>query len=60
MSEVTDQEKLTGKTEELDLSKMTREEALAYMGLPADADVKDIEERFWQMSKKYRGKDDDE
>ena len=60
MSEVTDQEKLTGKTEELDLSKMTREEALAYMGLPADADIKDIEERFWQMSKKYRGKDDDE
>ena len=39
---------------------MTREEALEYMGLEADADIKEIDDRFWQMSKKYRGKDDPE
>ena len=60
MSEVTDQDKISANKEDLDLSKMTREEALAYMGLPADADIKEIEDRFWQMSKKYRGKDDEE
>lgn len=60
MSDVTDQKKTPETKEELDISKMTREEALAYMGLPADADIKEIEDRFWQMSKKYRGKDDEE
>ena len=39
---------------------MTREEALKYMGLNEDADIKEIDDRFWQMSKKYRGKDDPE
>ena len=39
---------------------MTREEALIYMGLEADADIKEIDDRFWQMSKKYRGKTDPE
>ncbi len=43
-----------------DLSGMTREEALEYMGLGADADIKEIDDRFWQMSKHYRGKDDPE
>ena len=41
-------------------ASMTREEALAYMGLNADADIKEIDDRFWQMSKKYRGKEDPE
>ena len=39
---------------------MTREEALKYMGLNENADIKEIDDRFWQMSKKYRGKDDPE
>ena len=39
---------------------MTREEALKYMGLDENADIKEIDDRFWQMSKKYRGKDDPE
>ncbi|MBR3340894.1 MAG: hypothetical protein IKG30_04660 [Clostridiales bacterium] len=43
-----------------DLSSMTREEALAYMGLEKEADIKAIDDRFWQMSKHYRGKDDPE
>ena len=43
-----------------DIAKMTREEALEYMGLTTDADIKEIDDRFWQMSKKYRGKDDPE
>ena len=34
---------------------MTREEAIEYLGLPADADQEAIENRFWQLSKKYRG-----
>ncbi|MBO4449673.1 MAG: hypothetical protein J5777_03735 [Clostridiales bacterium] len=33
---------------------MTREEALKYLGLPEDADQAAIENRFWQLSKKYR------
>ena len=33
---------------------MSREEALAYMDLPEDADQTAIENRFWQLSKKYR------
>ena len=41
-------------------SKMTREDALEYMGLNADADIKEIDDRFWQMSKKYRGQEDPE
>ena len=41
-------------------ASMTREEALEYMGLEADADIKVIDDRFWQMSKHYRGKDDPE
>ena len=39
---------------------MTREQALEYMGLGTDADIKEIDDRFWQMSKKYRGKEDAE
>lgn len=39
---------------------MTREEALEYMGLSSDADIKEIDDRFWQMSKRLRGKDDPE
>ena len=39
---------------------LSEDEALIYMGLEADADIKEIEDRFWQMSKKYRGKDDPE
>ena len=41
-----------GASEEI--VKMTREEALDYLGLTADADKEAIENRFWQLSKKYR------
>ena len=60
MSEEIKQDKPSENTSELDLTAMTREEALAYMGLSSDADIKEIDDRFWQMSKKYRGKDDPE
>ena len=56
MDEVTEQDINTADGNGLDLTKMTREEALAYMGLSSDADRKAIDDRFWQMSKKYRGK----
>ncbi len=36
------------------VTKMTREEAIEFLGLPADADKEAIENRFWQLSKKYR------
>ena len=48
-------EDITGNDE---FASMTREEALEYMGLKPDADIKEIDDRFWQMSKHYRGKDD--
>ena len=41
-------------------ASMTREQALEYLGLSKDADIKEIDDRFWQMSKKFRGKDDPE
>ena len=41
-------------------ASMTREQALEYMGLSKEADIKEIDDRFWQMSKKYRGKEDTE
>ena len=49
----------SGSTEDR-FASMTREQALEYMGLDADADIKVIDDRFWQMSKHYRGKDDPE
>ena len=54
----SDENGAAGGNEEF--SSMTREEALKYMGLEADADIKEIDDRFWQMSKHYRGKDDPE
>ena len=45
---------------ELDYDKMTVEDALEYMSLEKGADIKAIDDRFWQMSKNYRGKDDPE
>ena len=36
------------------VAQMTREEALAYLDLPEDADKEAIEKRFWQLSKNYR------
>lgn len=50
----------TGSAAEDKFASMTREQALEYMGLEADADIKMIDDRFWQMSKHYRGKDDPE
>lgn len=41
-----------GASEEI--KKMTREEALEYLGLPADSDKETLENRFWQLSKNYR------
>lgn len=43
---------------DIDIEKMTKEEALTYMGLPQDANDFAVDERFWQLSKKYRGKKD--
>ena len=60
MDEITAQEKQTANSEGLNLDNMTREEALEYLGLSSDADIKEIDDRFWQMSKKYRGKKDPE
>lgn len=61
MSGVVDPENLSKVPESEDkFSTMTREEALEYMGLNADADIKEIDDRFWQMSKHYRGKEDPE
>lgn len=33
---------------------MTRKEALAYLGLPKDATLFMIDDKFWQLSKRYR------
>ena len=38
-----------------DISSMTREQALTYMGLPVDANDFAIDEKFWKMSKQLRG-----
>ncbi len=39
----------------IDIEHMTKEEALEYMGLSSDANDFAIDEKFWQLSKKYRG-----
>ena len=44
----------------IDLEKMTKEEALEYMGLPSDANDFIIDEKFWKMSKNLRGKSGEE
>ena len=41
-------------------ASMTKEEALEYMGLPADADKDALENKFWQLSKNYRNLPADE
>ncbi len=38
-----------------DVSSMSREHALIYMGLPMDATDFMIDEKFWKLSKQYRG-----
>jgi len=60
MDDITEKNASTEITDETKLAQMTKEEALAYMGLNEDADIKEIDDRFWQMSKKYRGKVDPE
>ena len=42
------------------IASMTKEEALEYMGLPADADKDALENKFWQLSKNYRNLPADE
>ena len=49
MSEEIKQDKPSENTSELDLTAMTREEALVYMGLSSDADIKEIDDRFSQL-----------
>ena len=44
----------------VDIEKMTKEEALEYLGLPSDANDFYIDEKFWKLSKQYRGKNDKE
>lgn len=48
------------ETKALDYENMTVEDALEYMSLEKGAGIKEIDDRFWQMSKNYRGKDDPE
>ena len=38
-----------------DIVSMTREQALEYLGLPANANDFMIDEKFWKLSKQYRG-----
>ncbi|MBR4495329.1 MAG: J domain-containing protein [Clostridiales bacterium] len=38
-----------------EVSSMSREHALIYMGLPMDANDFMIDEKFWKLSKQYRG-----
>lgn len=45
---------LSGNGESKEIASMTREEALAYLDLPADADKDAIENKFWQLSKNLR------
>ena len=42
------------------VAKMTREEALKFLGLPEDADEQTLENRFWQLTKNLRTKRGDE
>ena len=44
----------------VDIENMTKEEALDYLGLPHDANDFYIDEKFWKLSKQYRGKKDKE
>ena len=44
----------------VDIEQMTKEQALEYMGLAPDANDFAIDEKFWKLSKKYRGKNDEE
>ncbi len=37
------------------VTSMTKEEAIKYLGLPADANDYAIDEKFWKLSKRYRG-----
>jgi len=44
----------------VDIEKMTKEEALEYLGLPPDANDFFIDEKFWKLTKQYRGRNDKE
>ena len=42
-------------TSSSDISSMTRAQALEYMGLPANSNDFAIDEKFWKLTKQYRG-----
>lgn len=57
-SEESALDKIRGKSEPKTsdgISSMTRQEALEYMELPANANDFEIDERFWKLSKQIRG-----
>ena len=59
-SEDRKKENADTKATSAQIASMTKEEALEYMSLPADADKEALENRFWQLSKKYRSMKGDE
>lgn len=42
------------------IADMTREQAIEYLGLPADADNAAIDDKFYQLAKRYRKSTDDD
>lgn len=61
MSESTNETKKTPITASPEVVKMTREEAISYLGLPEGANSYAIDEKFWQLCKRYKsGSEEDE
>ena len=42
------------------IEEMTRQQAIEYLGLPADADNAAIDDKFYQLTKRYRKSDDED
>ncbi|MBQ4190994.1 MAG: J domain-containing protein [Clostridiales bacterium] len=42
------------------IAEMTREQAIEYLGLPADADSTAIDDKFYQLAKRYRKSTDED
>lgn len=42
------------------IAEMTREQAIEYLGLPADADAAAVDDKFYQLAKRYRKSDDED
>ncbi len=42
------------------IAEMTKEQAIEYLGLPADADTAAVDDKFYQLAKRYRKSDDED